>query len=393
MFLRETASEALRSLWSSKQRTLLALLGIVIGIGSVIAMISIGVIVRNQALQRFKDMGTDIVSLQVIQNSKRERPYLLLDEALAITTHCPDIVNVAPYTSISTEARIMGKKVSASILGVTGNFMELCKLELVAGRALSDLDAMMPYCVISNSIANKLATAGIRNPLGYKLTIHGRLLTVVGVLREASLNIVRPWELNEGVLAPLTTTLNLRKGGDIRSIIAKLAPGANWRDAEKQVKQYVANRTKAGSIDMNSAEELIEAIQEQMQLLTLLLGAVGSISLVVGGVGVMNVMLISVTERKKEIGIRRAIGARKKDIQAQFLVESICLCLTGGLLGIVAGVAASYVAARLNGWEFLISWWAALLGVGVSCLVGVFFGYYPARQAARMNPIDALRDG
>ena len=143
---------------------------------------------------------------------------------------------------------------------------------------------------------------------------------------------------------------------------------------------------------MRSAEQLIAEMAKQSRLFTLLLGAIGSISLLVGGIGVMNVMLVAVTERRKEIGIRRALGAMQKDIEAQFLVESVILCLAGGLIGIALGVGAAYVLAKVNGWMFFVSGVGLALGVGVSSAIGVFFGYVPARQASRLDPILALRD-
>jgi putative ABC transport system permease protein len=174
-------------------------------------------------------------------------------------------------------------------------------------------------------------------------------------------------------------------------MIARTGPGVHYSDAEREILDYLGKQTRTPEWKVFSAEELIERMEKQMRLFTLLLGAVGSISLIVGGVGVMNIMLVSVSERRKEIGIRRALGARRGDIQSQFLIESVILSLLGGIIGIALGVTSSYVIASFSKWQFLISYAAILLGFGVSSAVGVFFGFYPARQASRLDPITALR--
>lgn len=388
---KETVREALGSLWGSKQRTLLALLGIVIGIGSVIAMVSIGEVVKHESLKQFQEMGTDIVTISVQSRGMGgQQLRVRLKDALDIPGQCADVARVAPYTSTYVNVKLGGKSSFMPVLGVTHDFFALNKISVVQGRPIYDLDVTMFYCVVGRELAAKLASAN-QDVVGSKLALLGRLFTVVGVLDRVEDNMMRPSEMDKGALIPITTALRLAEGGDISSILARVPKEGDWRLAQAQVTSFFASRTKGMEVHVRSAEMLLKQIQTQMQLFTLLLGTVGSISLIVGGVGVMNVMLVSVSERKREIGIRRALGARRRDIQSQFLVESITLCLAGGMLGIVLGVAACSVVAHFNNWEFLISWMAVWLGVGVSCLVGVFFGFYPARQASQMKPIEALR--
>ncbi len=390
---KETIREALNSLWSSKQRTLLALLGIVIGIGSVIAMVSVGEVVKHESLKQFQEMGTDVITISVqSRGSGPGRPNVRLKDARDIPVECADISIVAPYTSTYVNSKIGGNSTFMPVLGVTRSFFGLNKIGVAEGRAISDLDITMFYCVIGQQMRERLAAMGVTEVIGHKMFLLDRLFTVVGVLERVEDNMMRPSEMNQGVLIPITTALRLPDGGEISSILSRISPGGDWRKAQSQVTSYFTGRVKGLEVNVRSAEMLLKQIQKQMQLFTLLLGTVGSISLIVGGVGVMNVMLVSVSERKREIGIRRALGARRKDIQYQFLAESITLCLAGGMLGIVLGVGACALIARFNAWEFLVSWMAVWLGVGVSCLVGVFFGYYPARQAAQMKPIEALRD-
>jgi len=173
--------------------------------------------------------------------------------------------------------------------------------------------------------------------------------------------------------------------------MARKTPGADHKAATEQIQAYFKQNIRGIRMEVRSAEELIQQMQKQMRLFTLLLGAIGSISLIVGGVGVMNVMLVSVSERKKEIGIRRALGARQGDIQGQFLMEAVTLCLVGGLLGAALGVGASRVIAHFAKWQFMVAYSAMLIGILVAAVVGIFFGFYPARQAAKLNPINALR--
>jgi len=396
MACKETINEALNSLWNSKQRTLLALLGIVIGIGSVIAMVSIGVVVKHESLKQFEQMGTDVITISLqssggFGSDSGRGGTVHLKDVLDIPLECPDIERVAPYTSTYVNSRIAGESSFMPVLGVTQNFFPLNKIDVTQGRLIYDLDVTMYYCVVGRELCDKLVATGVENIIGHQIFLLGRLFTVVGVLENVEDNMMRPSEMNRGAIIPVTTALRLADGGELNNILARIPQSGDWRRAEAQVTSYFSQRTRGMQAHVRSAEMLLKQIQKQMRLFTLLLGTVGSISLIVGGVGVMNVMLVSVSERKREIGIRRALGARRRDIQYQFLVESITLCMAGGLLGIVLGVVACAVVSRFNDWEFLVSWMAVWLGVGVSCLVGVFFGFYPARQAAQMKPIEALR--
>lgn len=395
MLITETVREALQSLWSAKQRTLLALLGVVIGIGSVIAMVSVGQVVKNESLKQFSEMSTDVVTIYKAHGHSDDgfSRGMNLKECVEIPKYCPGVKAVAPYTTAHAPGKIAGRTTHLPFMGVTESFFSLNRLRIAQGRMLSDLDVMMFYCVIGVNLREQLANTGVQNPVGHKLFFAGRLFTVVGVLEYAAPNMMRPGELNQGLLIPVSTALRLPDGGGVNNVLARLTAAEKWRTAKTQILSYFESRPKPTGVDIRSAEQLLEQIQGQMRLFTLLLGAVGSISLVVGGVGVMNVMLVSVAERKREIGVRRALGARRRDIRAQFLVEAVCLCLVGGVLGVALGVGGCYVVCRLNAWEFLVSWFAIALGVGVSCLVGVFFGFYPARQAAKLRPIDALREG
>ena len=394
MILKSNIIEASRSLYGAKQRTIIALIGIIIGIGSFIAMVSIGAIVEKESLRQFKDMGTDILTIRKSYSEdekKATKETIKLKDALDIPDNCSGISRVAPYIQTSLQTRFAGKSDFIPVIGVTKSFQDLNKIRVKKGRFISDLDIFRNFCVLGDKKATKLRTVGLEQPVGKRLKAGDRILTIVGVLENVPQGGMRPYGINEGILIPITTATRIIEKAEITSIIAKIIPGADHAMVKKKIVAYFTRKVKGPDVEVRSAEELIEQMKKHMRLFTLLIGAIGSISLIVGGVGVMNVMLASVAERRKEIGIRRALGAKRGDIQSQFLIESIILSLIGGAFGIALGILSSYVISHVSKWQFLISYMAILLGFGVSSCVGIFFGFYPARHASRLDPITALR--
>ncbi len=390
--------EAARSLLASKQRTILALIGIVIGIGSVIAMVSVGRIVQEESLRQFKEMGTDILTIEKEFGGSPGMPGAQAKSGLKLETirdipgGCPAISSVAPSVRGSGNVSFNGKKLDrAGPMGVTASFLEINKLSVRQGRFLSDLDEQSRFCVIGSRVAAELQKNGSSQLLGSKIRIGDNLFTVIGVTNEVPEGGMRRFEPNETIYIHITTGLRVFANAEISSITARVAPGTTNNSARDQVMSYFASLGKGPQVKITSPEEIIAQMEKQMQMFTLLLGAIGSISLIVGGVGVMNVMLVSVTERRREIGIRRALGAKRGDIRGQFLIESVILSLIGGAFGIVFGIGASWLIAHFAKWQFVLSISALLLGVGVSNAVGIFFGYYPARQASLLDPIVALK--
>ncbi len=394
MVLKSIFIEALRSLWGSKQRTLLAIVGIIIGIGSVITMVSVGTIVQQEVLNQFREMGTDILTFTKGNETNAGRGQkigLRLADALNLPESCPDVKNTAPYTHLTGTLKFEGKRMEVPALGITESFKDINKLTLTAGRFISDLDVFMYYCVVGEEVVKKLQKLGVTDFVGTKVNYKDRIFSIIGVVAGVSENKIRPGEINRGILIPITTAMRMSNSHEIEKVIAKLTPKGDGKAAVSQIKRYYKTVANGLAVQVQTAKELIRQMQTQMRMFTLLLGVIGCISLIVGGVGVMNVMLVSVSERKKEIGIRRALGAQQQDIRSQFLAESVILCCAGGIIGIMIGIGASYIVARFFDWGFLISNIAVVLGVTVSFAAGVFFGFYPARQAARLNPIDALR--
>lgn len=395
MMLKANLREAARSLAAAKQRSLLALLGIVIGIGSVIALVSMGAMAQRETLRQFVEMGTDVLSVQEEQ-SREDRTGgapsgFKLQEVLELPVRLDSVRSTAPYASAFGEMRKDGQRQSIPVLGVTESFQDINKLMLEQGRFVSDLDVFMTHAVVGGGLARRLAGQGMHLAVGDEIYFDDRKLTVIGVLQPAAMGAMRPYESNEGLMLPISTVLRLSPQNAVRTVMARLEPGVTAGRATEEIQAYFASLPRPARVRVTSPEQIIEHMERQSRMFTLLLGAIGSISLIVGGVGVMNVMLVSVSERRREIGIRRALGAQKKDIQWQFLIESVLLSLVGGALGIVLGVGASFFIARYSGWQFELIHGALILGVGVSMAVGIFFGFYPARQAAALNPIQALR--
>ena len=392
MALKANLKEALVSLYAAKQRSLLALIGIVIGIGSVIAMVSMGVIAKHQALERFKELGTEYLSISV--RGSGSAPGIRMADAVGLTEGTSSILAVAPWSQGTRQAVFAGKKVAdAPTLGVTGSFAALNKLRIEQGRFISDLDFRRYYCVVGADIASALRRAGAIRLVGESIRLKDRVCTVVGVLRSAPRWGLQSFDADRSILVPLSTAHRMFPGRGIRKITARMRPDAHHTAAVTEVRSYFRRKAPDLRVKVTSAQKVIEQMQRQMQTFALLLAAIGSISLIVGGVGVMNVMLVSVTERRREIGIRRALGARRFDIQSQFLTESVVLSLIGGVFGIALGVGSTWVFCRFTDWTFLVDPTAVAMGFVVACCVGVFFGLQPAIQAARLDPITALRAG
>ena len=383
--------EAFRSLWGARQRSLLALIGIVIGIGSVIGMVSIGNIVQQQVLGQFRDMGIDIVTIRKGDGGGSKRR-IQHGAPGAIARGEPKHPGNRPVREQgSTEFSQGRQKIFMEQMGVTATFFDLNKLHFLEGRAISDLDQNRYFCVVGSELATFL-----RNNRGPG-SGQPDLRSTAGPIPLSAFWTRRPKEgsdphgINRAMIVPITTSLRAFNNAEIRTIMAKVSPDVPFPRIKTDIQDYFRKKAGGMQVEVVSAEELIENMKKQMQMFSLLLGAIGSISLIVGGIGVMNVMLISVSERRSEIGLRRALGAQQSDIQSQFLIESVILCLTGGIIGVVLGIGVSYLFASFSKWQFIMSFWAIALGFGVSTVVGVFCGFYPARTAARLDPIKALR--
>lgn len=387
------AREALRSLAASKQRTLLALIGVIIGIGSVMAMLGLGETVKGEAMRQFNQMGTDIITLRpgFSADGDTARPQALLAEDLALLSrYARSVRSVSPEVEVYEKVRSGPAELSGSVKGVWPAFAEMNRLKMARGRFLTTYDRDSPFAVLGQGAYQKLIQQGALEPLE-EITIMGRPYGVIGVLAPAELGYNSNM-VDDAVLISLDMAQRYSQSPGLNQAAVRLWPDIDHDLASTEIKNLLDQfKGMPFNLHINSPRQLLEQISRQMRLYTMLLAAVGSISLIVGGVGIMNMMLVSVTERRREIGIRRAMGAQRKDIVSQFLVESMVLSLTGGVIGVGLGVAVSLVTASVKGWQTVWVPGAIFLCLGVSLAVGLFFGYYPARKAAGVDVIVALR--
>lgn len=384
--------EAVAGLAAVRTRSILALVGVVVGIGSVTAMISVGEVAREESLKQFRALGTDTITARAYYSVtlRREIP-MPFEAVLAVAGALPEVAEAAGWNELSASVSHAGLPFSdARVAGVTGAFARVTGLRAADGRFLSDLDFRRYFCVVGARLGREIRKRSGRPPVGQRLRMNGRLWTVIGVLGEAEATRARG-RPDDTVYAPATTAMLFDDTGGIVHLRARAAPGVAPERAAEALTAYFEKRAPGIVFGARTAQELVRGMRHQSRLFTLLLAAAGAISLVVGAVGIMNVMLLSVGERQAEIGLRRAVGARARDIRRQFLIEAVLLCLAGGTIGISVGIAAAWAICLYAGWPFLVSAWAALSGLGVATAVGVFCGLYPAHRAAAMDPIEALR--
>ena len=393
--LTATLREAVRGLYGARLRTLLGLIGIMIGIASVIAMISTGEIAKSQSRKDFEALGTDILTIKPPDHlvGRPGRATIGLEDALALAEVLPSVSEAAPRIETQGTFRYAGKRVgSGSVQGVSASFAQVNGLRMAEGRFVSNLDRGRYFAVVGADVAEGIGRRGASSAVGEILEVGERLYTIVGSLESAPQTYALPFSIdaNRSVFVPITTVRRTEPEKQIELLIARAAPGVHYADAARELQAYFAQRSRGLELEVVSAEQLVEQMEAQLGLMTLLLGAVGSVSLIVGGIGVMNIMLISVAERRREIGVRRALGANRSDIQRQFLIEALILTLGGGIAGVVVGTGAAYGISRVFEWEFFVSPTSIVAGVGVSTAVGIFFGFQPAYQASRLDPIVAL---
>ena len=390
--LAANAREAADSLRRGRLRTVLGLVGVMIGISSVIAMVSLGEIAREQARKQFEALGTDILVVRAAADDGSAG--IDLPDALQLATEVPSIVAAAPRISGRGTFRFAGREVGrGAVQGVTRSFASVNQLALLEGRFVSNLDADRYWCVIGAEVATNMRRAGAESLPGALIEIDEVLFTVVGVLDSKTESYALPFQVNadESIFVPITTAQRIAPDPGVEVIIARSGAGVHYEAAVEDVRSFFRTRAPDLGLDIVTAKELIARMEAQMGIFTLLLGAVGSISLIVGGIGIMNIMLVSVAERRAEIAIRRALGARQRDIRSQFLIESVILTVGGGVLGVALGLAATWTICRFTGWDFLISGLSVASGLGTAAAVGLFFGFQPAHQASRLDPIAGLQ--
>ena len=394
---------ALRALRRNTLRSLLTMLGIVIGVSAVIAMVSIGTGARVQMEQQVAGLGQNVI-LVMSGNVRSGGVFsgfggagtLTVADADAIRSQVEGAAVVSPEVRGSAQLIVGNLNWNSQVLGANHDYLELRQWPLAEGEFFSaqDIRANSRVAVLGQSVANKLFSG--ENPVGQAIRVKGVPFTVVGLLSTKGTNTMGQ-DQDDIVLVPYTTAMNRLMGvTNLRSINISASAPELIADVVAQIGELLRQRHRVedGREDdfmIRTQQEIAEFATSTARVMTGLLGAIAGVSLIVGGIGIMNIMLVSVTERTREIGIRLAIGARRRDILRQFLVESVLLTSLGGLLGIALGALASWAVATQFGWPVATPLAATLGAFAFSAAVGVFFGYYPARKAARLDPIEALR--
>ncbi|MDH4094315.1 MAG: ABC transporter permease [Betaproteobacteria bacterium] len=399
---------ALRALSVNKLRSALTMLGIIIGVAAVIVMIAVGAGAQARVEAQIRALGSNL--LMVLSGARTQGGVRLgvgsnltlsEDDAIAINREIAEAL-AAPALRGGAQVVWGNSNWATQIYGTTPEYLGVREWTLESGRVFesAEMSGAGKVCVVGQTVVRELF--GGADPLGQVIRIKRVPFTVIGVLGTKGQSMIGT-DQDDIILVPIATarsrvlgTASLAKQRAVSTIWVKVAEGYDTKRVEEQVRALLRqrHRLQPGAEDdfsLRNLAELMAAQEASSRVLALLLAAVASVSLVVGGIGIMNIMLVSVTERTREIGLRMAVGARTRDILGQFLVEAVTLSLIGGLIGVLLGVGAALAVARFAGWQVLLSGEAVALAVAFALAIGVFFGFYPARRAARLNPVEALR--
>jgi putative ABC transport system permease protein len=394
MSLAELLRLALGRLRTSRLRAFLTMLGVIIGVASVVALVGVSQGTTSRITDQLDRLGTNLLTISPTTMSNDGSTSLSLEDSEAIDG-LESVAAVAPEVSTSATVRVGESSTETTVVGTTQAYAEVRAYDVWQGTFLTEVavDRGLRVAVLGASTAEDLGLAA--EDLGSEIAIDGIPFTVVGILQPKGGSGFQ--DPDDQVMVPVATVQKHFVGGDsVRTIGVSVAEGADMETTDAQITALLRDRhgLAAGDdadFDVFDQTQLLDAAESISGTLALLLGGIASISLVVGGIGIMNIMLVSVRERTREIGIRKAIGARGRDILAQFLVEALTLSLLGGLIGIAVGLLVSAGIGQLAGWGFAFSPTTILVAVLFSLAVGVVFGVWPARQAARLDPITALR--
>jgi putative ABC transport system permease protein len=401
-----TLKIAFRALKVNKMRSALTMLGIIIGVGAVIAMLAVGTGASKRISEQISSIGSNLIMIVPgattaggVRMGSGSQPTLTMGDAEAIQKECSAVSNVAPVLSGVAQVVYGHQNWSTGVMGTSPSMLTVRDWPLSSGRSFTDQDvkSATKVCLLGQSVVDNLF--GDMNPLGQVVRIKKVPFTVVGVLDKKGQS-PQGQDQDDTLLVPVTTAQKKLFGttfpGMVRIIMVKAKSTEDLTSAEKQINALLRQRHRIGPKQENdftvrNLTQFMQAAEQSTKVMTILLGAIASVSLLVGGIGIMNIMLVSVTERTREIGIRMAIGAKTWDIRLQFIIEALILSLIGGIAGIVAGISSSELISMFAGWTTIVSPFSIVLAFGFSGLVGIFFGFYPAYKASLLDPIEALR--
>jgi putative ABC transport system permease protein len=391
---------AFKSLMANKLRSMLAMLGIIIGVAAVIAMLAIGTGAKQQILDRISAMGTNLL---IIRPSPRGyggvmngmNVNLTDDDARAVLQKVDHIHSLAPVVGRNYQVKYLNQNTNTQILGSTPTYLPIRDFEIDRGRCFTDFEVEHwdRVAVLGPVTATNLF--GFSDPIGQTIKINGINFEVIGVLKSKG---DQGWfNPDDQIIVPYTVDMHLLMGAEaLREIDVQADEGANLDDVQSDLYSLMRQRHKIqpGGMDdvmIQNQAQFIDAFSATASTFTILLGTVGGISLFVGGIGIMNIMLVTVTERTREIGIRKAIGAREFDILSQFLIEAMLMSGVGGLTGMGLGIGVAWLVGQFSPFPTIVRIYSIVLALVFSAAVGIFFGFYPATRAAKLDPIEALR--
>ena len=395
---------ATTALKRNKFRAILTMLGIIIGVGSVIAMLSIGESSKQSIREEMSDMGTNMIFVMPGQQRRggvmmgnSNTKTLTLKDIETLRKEAKNITEVSPQVSTSGQAVNGNNNWPTTIYGVDAPYLDIRKYELEDGRIFTEkeIKSLAKVCIVGQTVVENVFNESV-DPIGQTIRFGGIPLKVIGVLKEKGENGMG-MDQDDMILAPYTSVQRRMLAiTHIQSIYASAVSEEQSDAAIEEIETILRqqHKLKEGDDDdfqVRSQAEMVEMVSSVTDMLTLLLGAVAGISLLVGGIGIMNIMFVSVTERTKEIGLRMSVGGRGFDIMMQFLIEAVLLSILGGIIGIIFGTALSYLASFALDMPFVVDTQAVGLSFLVCSVIGIFFGWYPARKAANLDPIDAVR--
>jgi len=401
-----TLKISLRALRVNKMRSALTMLGIIIGVGAVIAMLAVGTGASEKISEQISSIGSNLIIILPgsttsggLRMGMGSQPTLTRDDAEAIQKECSAVQEVAPVLNGAAQIVYSNQNWSTGVYGTTSSMLVIRDWPISSGRAFTDQDIRnaTKVAILGQTVVENLF--GSIDPVGQMIRIKKVPFMVIGVLDRKGQS-PQGQDQDDTIYIPVTTAQKKIFGtsfpGMVRTIMVKARSTEDLAVAEKQINELLRQRhhlsaRQDNDFTVRNLTQIMQVAEQSTKVMTLLLGAIASVSLLVGGIGIMNIMLVSVTERTREIGIRMAVGAKTWDIRLQFIIEALTLAMIGGITGIILGVGGSQLLSLFAGWSTVVSTLSVIMAFGFSGLVGIFFGFYPAYKASLLNPIDALR--
>jgi len=399
----ESVRIAINALFANKLRSLLTMLGIIIGVGAVIAMVAVGMGVTQRVTDSIASLGSNMLIIRPgasmsggLRGAAGSRTTLKYEDATAIKKKIKDVDYVSPTVQKNYQVVYGNQNWNTSVTGVTQEYMSIRDLKITTGSFITedDMNTRNRVAVIGMTVASNLF--GEANPVGKTIRVNNQPYRVIGVLESKGQSSVGQ-DQDDVVIVPLTTAMDrLLAVTYVQTINVQVSSPSKMDDVQANIETLLRQRhhltgTKSDDFQVQNLTSLMSTMNETTTMLTLFLGSIAAISLIVGGIGIMNIMMVSVTERTREIGIRKALGATFKDIMTQFLIESVVIGVIGGVLGIFFGIVAAQLISKFGDFQTVITVAPILLSFAFSVGIGLFFGIYPARKAALLDPIEALR--